>query len=108
MSFIHKGADVEAVVKFSKDGISKKLISEGNGSLDAVSNALKAYTEDDYKLYDYSEHSMQKEGSKSVAVAYIGLEFSDGSMSWGVGTHTDIVKASSYALVSAYNNKIRN
>ena len=47
---------------------------------------------------------MQERGSGSVAVAYIGLKDSNGVMSWGVGSDTDIIHASADALLSAFNN----
>ena len=78
--------------------------SLGNGSLDAVNNALKTFTKKDYTLEVYSEHSLQGKGSESVAAAYIGIKDVYGNMSWGVGTHTDIIHAGIHALVSAFNN----
>ncbi len=107
LSFKQTDDGVEADVTFAKDGKSTVITAHGNGSLDAVSNALKEFTGDDYKLLVYTEHSMQSHGSKSAAVAYIGIENADGSISWGAGTHTDIIRAGSHALVSAYNNKIK-
>lgn len=47
---------------------------------------------------------MQGNGSHSVAASYIGLEDQDGKLHWGAGTDTDIVKASTNALLSAYHN----
>ena len=57
-----------------------------------------------YSLRVYTEHSIQNEDSGSTAAAYIGLESENGEMYWGVGIHTDIIRASAYALLSAYNN----
>ena len=94
---------VEAAVTFNSDA---EVTAEGNGSLDAVSNALKKYTDKEYKLAVYKEHSMQNHGSHSEAVAYIGIEDENGNTFWGAGTHTDIIKASSRALMAAYNNMI--
>ena len=98
---------VEAEVNFKMDGKETTVIAEGNGSLDAVSNALRSFTDNDYKLVEYQEHSMQGHGSKSEAMAYIGIEASDGTVHWGAGIHTDIIKASSHALLAAFNNMIR-
>ena len=104
MSFARNGSAVEADIVFSKNGCRTAVKATGNGSLDAVSNALKAFTGVDYELLVYNEHSMQEKGSGSVAAAYIGLKGSDGGMSWGAGTNTDIIHASADALLSAYNN----
>lgn len=107
--FHFKQADqtVEAYITFRSDNTETTIKSDGNGSLDAVSNALKKYTGKDYKLSVYKEHSMQGQGSKSEAAAYIGIEDEQGKMYWGAGVHTDIIKASSHALLAAYNNMIK-
>jgi len=104
--FVRKGDTVITDIKFHKDGIETDISAEGNGSLDAVSNALKEFTSSDYTLQVYSEHSMQEQGSKSFAVAYIGIMDSDGKMYWGAGTNTDIIKAGANALLCAYTNMV--
>jgi 2-isopropylmalate synthase len=96
---------VNADIELSNNGVSRMLNVDGNGSLDAVSNALKMFTNESYKLKVYTEHSMQNSGSGSSAVAYIGIEWPDGHMSWGAGMNTDIIRASAEALLSAFNNK---
>ena len=45
------------------------------------------------------------EGSTSRAASYVGLEWGDGTVTWGAGTDTDIIVAGVHALVSAINNK---
>lgn len=104
MHFFRKGDTVETEIAFMKNGEETVLRAEGNGSLDAVSNALKAYTGVNYTLQVYSEHSMQEQGSGSIAAAYIGIKNEKGEMSWGAGTNTDIIRASADALLSAFNN----
>ncbi len=106
MTFMQKEGGVDAYVTFEKDGEKSTLHTTGNGSLDAVSNALKAYTGSPYKLKVYTEHSVQEQCSDSTAAAYIGLEREDGTLSWGAGTDTDIIRAGINALISAYNNMI--
>jgi 2-isopropylmalate synthase len=39
-----------------------------------------------------------------VAASYIGLERMDGRMFWGAGTDTDVITASTNALLSAFYN----
>ncbi len=102
MDFQKKGEQVDAVIEFETDGKISKVEAFGNGSLDAVSNALKTLTGNGYTLKVYTEHSLQKEDSKSVAAAYIGLSDKDGNMFWGVGTHTDIITASARALLCSF------
>lgn len=82
-------------------GESRTITGVGNGSLDAVSNALKHYFDINYELTFYEEHSLTK-GSSSNAVAYVGIR-NKGHIYWGVGIHSDIVKASIEALEVAVN-----
>ena len=107
LHFTPKSDCVEAVVTFLRHGRQVTVQSTGNGSLDAVSNALKSYTGVRYTLKVYTEHSVQECSSGSTAAAYIGLESETGVMYWGAGTDTDIIKASAGALIGAYNNMIR-
>ena len=104
LHFTQHGENVEAIVTFLRHGREATVQSRGNGSLDAVSNALKAYTGASYTLKVYTEHSVQERSSGSTAAAYIGLESTNGTMFWGAGTDTDIIKASASALVGAFNN----
>ena len=104
LHFTQNAKGVDAIVTFLRHGRETTVQSKGNGSLDAVSNALKAYSGADYTLKVYTEHSVQERSSGSTAAAYIGLEAPDGTMYWGAGTDTDIIKASAGALIGAYNN----
>lgn len=109
MRFTQVASGVQVEATFVRDDAEKSVIAVGNGSIDAISNALKSYTKSDFILSVYSEHSMHNaEGSGSTAAAYIGLSLGEnGETFWGVGTHTDIIYASANALVSAYNNMIK-
>ena len=104
LHFTQNAEGVDAIVTFLRHGRETTIQSKGNGSLDAVSNALKAYSGADYTLKVYTEHSVQERSSGSTAAAYIGLEAPDGTMYWGAGTDTDIIKASAGALIGAYNH----
>ena len=91
-------------ITFLRDGEETELEAEGNGSLSAINNALKEYTGAEYTLQIFTQHSMQGQGSRSVAASYIGLETGDGQLFWGAGTDTDVIKASTNALLSAFHN----
>ncbi len=101
--FFRTDSSIKTQIVFNEDGKETLIQSTGNGSLDAVSNALKKYTGTSYELLEYTEHSMQEQGSGSVAAAYIGIRDKNGVMHWGAGTDTDIIHASANALLSAYN-----
>ena len=102
--FMRENDVVKIDVTFKKDGVETELEAEGNGSLSAINNALRAYTGEQYTLQVFTQHSMQGEGSRSVAASYIGLMREDGSMYWGAGTDTDVMKANTNALLSAFHN----
>ncbi len=102
--FMRENDAVKINITFVKNGEETKMEAEGNGSLNAINNALKAYTGKDYTLQVFTQHSMQGKGSQSVAASYIGLETDTGEMFWGVGTDTDVIKASTNALLSAFKN----
>ena len=102
--FMRENDTVKIEITFSKDGEETDMQAEGNGSLNAVNNALKAYTNENYTLQVFTQHSMQGQGSQSVAASYVGLERENGEMFWGAGTDTDIIKASTNALLNAFHN----
>lgn len=107
MHFRQHNDGVRAELTFKSADKEAIITTDGNGSLDAVSNALKQFTGTDYKLKVYTEHSVQNHGSNSEAVSYIGIEDVNGTLYWGAGIHTDIIKAGSRALLSAYNNMLK-
>ena len=82
----------------------RKVDANGNGRLDAVSNALKKAYELKFDLVTYQEHALEQ-SSSSRAIAYVGIRKPDGTLSWGAGVDADIIKASIDALVTAINNR---
>ena len=75
--------------------------ANGNGRLDAVSNAIKQYFGVSYELSVYEEHALTT-GSSSKAMTFVGITC-DGKMYWGAGIDDDIIKSSVNALVVAVN-----
>ena len=104
--FMRENDAVKINITFMQDGKETELEAEGNGSLSAINNALSTYTGQQYTLQVFTQHSMQGQGSHSVAASYIGLEAADGKLYWGAGTDTDVIKASTNALLSAFHNMV--
>ena len=102
--FIRENDVVRINITFRKDGEETELEAEGNGTLSAVNRALAEFTGEEYTLQVFTQHSMQGEGSHSVAASYIGLERGTGELFWGAGTDTDVITASTKALLSAFRN----
>ena len=94
---------IYAMVTVTENDITMEYTGKGNGRLDAVSNAIKKGSGQDFSVLTYKEHALET-GSTSHAVAYVGLTWADGETTWGAGQHTDIMVASVKALASAINN----
>lgn len=96
---------IEAQVTSNYEGGEYTTVfAEGNGRLNAVSNALKQQYNLQYDLVSYTEHALEQ-SSKSRAIAYVGIKKPDGTLSWGAGVDPDIIRASIDALVTAINNR---
>ena len=96
---------ITAIVTIEQDGKSVDVNGQGNGRLDAVSNALKNYFGIDYELVDYEEHSLTK-GSTSKAVSYVSV-LKDDITYWGVGIDEDIIRSSMKALEICVNKVLK-
>ncbi len=92
---------IMAEVSIHQGEQSRVVTANGNGRLDAVSNAIKQYFNISYELSVYEEHALSH-GSSSKAMAYVGLTYQN-QMYWGVGMKEDIIQASVNALVVAVN-----
>ena len=97
-----QGNGIETKITLMRGEVEKHYSGRGNGRLDAVSNAIMKHFDINFKLVSYEEHALQM-GSDSTAVAYVGIEDTNGKVTWGVGTDDDIINASVRALISAVN-----
>lgn len=93
---------ITATVTIAKDGKKTDVIADGNGRLDAVTNALKKYFGMEFTLTTYEQHAMS-EKSDSKALSFVSVE-KDGKTYWGAGVDEDIIQSSINALVAALNN----
>ena len=83
-----------------------QLTGVGNGSLDAVSSALrKAHPQLEFRFDDYAQHALEGE-SDARAAAYVKISDAHNKPFWGVGVHHDITMASVRALISAVNREM--
>lgn len=93
------GIMAEATIVY---GGKKTIVdANGNGRLDAVSNAIKQFFGISYQLSTYEEHALT-DGSSSKAIAYVGITC-NGIKYWGSGVDEDIIKASIHALCVCVN-----
>ena len=99
----HSG--IEATIDIEYHGAVASATNNGNGRLDAVSNAVRSYTGLDFTIHTYTEHALEV-GSSSQAVSYVEIMCGDGSSFWGVGIDNDIITSSIKAFISAVNNML--
>ena len=103
--FVRSAETISVDLSINFNGKPSNLKAQGNGRLDAVSNAIKQNLDIDYSNLTYSEHALT-EGSSSQAVCYVSITMPDGQVRWGAGIHDDIICASINALISAINSKM--
>ena len=94
-------ADVSAIYK----GELTTAKGEGNGRLEAASEALKKMLGIDFSIVNYSEQALER-GSHSKAMSYIEITNEKGESYWGAGKHSDIIVSSVYALACAINKSL--
>ena len=92
---------IQAQVVIQQGDIPRTIVTQGNGRLDAVSNAVKIFFGIQYELLIYEEHAISKTSS-SKAASYVAIAQGE-KLYWGVGVDDDIIKSSIAALVSAAN-----
>jgi len=98
--------DYRTTVTIETGGEVKELTGNGNGRLDAISNALQSGLGIAYSNLTYKEHALEI-GSQSQAISYISVTDGKGAVHWGAGIDADIMTSSVKALFSAVNNMMR-
>ncbi len=96
---------ITAEVHTEHEGKQEITYAEGNGRLNAVSNALKKCFGLRYNLVTYQEHALEQ-SSSSRAIAYVGIQTPDEKLHWGAAVDPDIIRASIDALLTAINNSV--
>jgi len=103
--YTQKDGEITAAVTTLMRGNKAVTEGHGNGRLDSVSAALMELLGTEFSILDYSEQALEQ-GSKSNAMSYLEIGI-NGTVSWGVGVHSDIIMSSVYALVSAVNRGLQ-
>lgn len=86
------------------DGSVQETRAEGNGSVDAIYNAIDALTSENVELEDYSIKSVTH-GKDALGEVHVVLKQGDVSAQ-GRGVSTDILEASARAYVDALNRLV--
>lgn len=96
-------SDSRVALDFKYCGELLHVEGDGNGPIDAVKNAIATRVPIDIKVLNYTEHALG-EGSHARAAAYIQMvDHKTGKMTFGVGTSSNITRASIRGFFSALN-----
>ncbi len=95
---------VEVTCEYTDHGSARKIVSRGNGPIDAFCRGFSGEGIA-VRVLDYFEHAMSA-GHDAVAAAFVEAEV-DGQVLWGVGIDPSITKASYKAIISAVNRSLR-
>jgi 2-isopropylmalate synthase len=97
---------IKTEITIDREGVRKVYHGQGNGRLDAISNAIMRHFHIEFSLVTYEEHALQV-GSNSEACAYVGIQMKgENKVVYGAGIKQDIIDASAYALISAVNRSL--
>lgn len=78
----------------------------GNGTLNALTNAIKTHYGIALEVHDYLQHGLTR-GSHALAASYIQLDDKKHNHYWGVGIDSDSTLSAIRALLSALNRSQR-
>lgn len=101
-----RSESIKVMLTVEMNGETKEVIANGNGRLDAVSNAVRDSLGVSFSELTYEEHALTI-GSSSQAVSYVGITLDNGKLIWGAGVNDDIIAASINALFSAINRGLQ-
>lgn len=95
--------EMKAEISIEYNGKENVLIGTGNGPIDTFKNALMSSGLIDITIMDYSEHAMSR-GSQAKAASYLYVQRNNNDKkTYGVGTDSNITRASIKAIISAIN-----
>jgi 2-isopropylmalate synthase len=98
-----ESASIEAVI--GHEGKTIPMQGQGNGPIDAFTDALRRRFALQVRLMDYTEHSIGA-GADSKAACYMEVRVDEGPTLFGIGIDSNIVTASFKAMLSAVNRHV--
>ena len=102
----HENNEVSCRVIFHYNSKPHKVQGKGNGPVDSFVDCIKKEFLLDFKTTDYQQHTLGI-GSAATGVCYYEINFIDGNF-YGIGIHSDTIKASFLAVISALNRYFLN
>ena len=100
------GGTCKLTATIRERGRERLIAGQGNGPIDAFTDALNRHCGLDVRVVDYHEHAIGT-GADAQAVSYVEIRMDDRVSLFGVGMDSNIVTASLNAVVSAVNRALR-
>ena len=95
---------IHGEIRLKINGVEKVVAADGNGPISAFVHGLRKAGATAFSVHDYHEQAIGK-GEDARAMAYVPLEFKDGSVLFGVGTDTNIDQAAVRAIIAGLNRR---
>jgi 2-isopropylmalate synthase len=102
----HASGTRKLTATIREQGRERLISGQGNGPIDAFTDALNRHCGLVVRVLDYHEHAIGA-GANANAVSYVEIRMGDGVSLFGVGIDSDIVTASLKAVVGAVNRALR-
>ncbi len=100
------GGTCKLTATIRESGRERLLSGQGNGPIDAFTDALNRHCGLEVRVVDYHEHAVGA-GANANAVSYVEIRMDDRITLFGVGMDSNIVTASLQAVISAVNRALR-
>ena len=100
------GGTCKLTATIRERGRERLIAGQGNGPIDAFTDALNRHCGLDLRVVDYHEHAVAA-GANANAVCYVEIRLDDRITRFGVGMDGNIVTASLNAVISAVNRALR-
>lgn len=98
--------EVVLTAKISVSGEEQQISGKGSGMLSAFCAALNGCFGTLLEIQSYSQHALER-GTQSQAITYVQISSGDGRSYVGAGISGNVSRSSLRAVVSAWNNYIK-
>ena len=86
-------------------GQTVEIVGQGNGPIDAFTDALSKNLGVNIEVEDYQEHAIGQ-GSDTKAITFMRMQIGEKKAVYGIGLDANIVKSSLFGIVSAVNRVV--
>ncbi len=102
----HGDTEVTLTAQISVAGEERTIKGAGGGLLSAFCSALNNHFGTRLEIQSYNQHALER-GTQSQAITYVQISNGDGSYHIGAGISSNVSQSSLRAVVSAWNNYIK-